>query len=139
MSEQQPLDKRFAEIMERHDEPVMAFLGVNIIEVKAGYARLGLQIRPEHLNFHGVAFGGIIMSLADQAFGYAVNSLSFPSVATNFSTSFLSSARDGDNLTAECRVIRHGRRVTFAEVSITNQDGKLVARSSGSTISVDKE
>jgi acyl-CoA thioesterase len=138
MSEEQPLDKRFAEILERHDEPVMAFLGVNIIEVKAGYVRLGLQIRPEHLNFHGVAFGGIIMSLADQAFGYAVNSLSFPSVATNFSTSFLSSARAGDNLTAECRVIRHGRRVTFAEVSITNQDGKLIARSSGSTIAVDK-
>jgi acyl-CoA thioesterase len=136
--DEKPLDKHFAEIMERHDEPVMAFLGVNIIEVKAGYSRLSLQIRPEHLNFHGVAFGGIIMSLADQAFGYAVNSLSFPSVATNFSTSFLSSARAGDNLTAECRVIRHGRRVTFAEVSITNQDGKLVARSSGSTIAVEK-
>ena len=133
------LNKRFLAATEKRDEPVLAFLGVNIVEIKAGYARLSIKIKPEHLNFYGVAFGGIIMSLADQAFGYAVNSLSYPSVASQFNIYFLSSAKTGEELTAEAVVIRNGRRVSVAEVNVTNQDGKLIARASGETISIDTE
>jgi acyl-CoA thioesterase len=137
MSEK-PVDEVFAAIVDKTKEPVSAFLGLEVIELKAGYARIGMKVKAEHMNFHGVAFGGIIMSLADQAFGYAVNSLSYPSVASQFNTYFLSSAKAGDELIAEGRVIRSGRRVSVAEVSITNQDGKLIARASGSTIAVEK-
>jgi acyl-CoA thioesterase len=133
------LDKRFAAIIEKHDEPVAAFMGIYIIDIQPGCVRLGIKIKPEHMNFHGVAFGGIIMSLADQAFGYAVNSLSYPSVASQFNIYFLSSARSGDELTAEGKVIRSGRRVSVAEVSVINQAGKLIARASGSTVTVDAE
>ena len=133
------LDKAFAAIVDKKDEPVSAFFDMRVIELKAGYARLSMRIKPEYMNFHGVAFGGVIMSLADQAFGYAVNTLSYPSVASQFNTYFLSSARSGDELTAEGRVVRSGRRISVAEVSITNQDGKLIARASGSTIAVETE
>jgi acyl-CoA thioesterase len=133
------LDKRFAAIVEKQDEPVSALLGMKVIEIKPGYARLGMKLKAEHMNFHGVAFGGIIMSLADQAFGYAVNTLSYPSVASQFNIYFLSSAGTGDELTAEGKVVKSGRRISVAEVSVTNQDGKLIARASGSTIAVTAE
>jgi acyl-CoA thioesterase len=96
-----------------------------------------MEMRPAYLNFYGVVFGGIIMSLADQAFGCAVNSLKYPSLAVQFNTYFLASAYGGDKLTAEARVLKSGRRVSVAEVSVTNQDGKLIARATGTDIIVE--
>jgi acyl-CoA thioesterase len=133
------LDKTFAAVVNSTTEPVSAFFDIRVIELKAGYARLSMHIKPEYLNFHGVAFGGVIMSLADQAFGYAVNSLSYPSVASQFNIYFLSSSHNGDELTAEAEVIRSGRRISVAEVSVANQNGKLIARASGSTIAVEAD
>jgi acyl-CoA thioesterase len=133
------MDKDFEAVLNAGPEPVLAFFDLRVIELKEGYARLGMRVRPEYLNFHGVAFGGVIMSLADQAFGYAVNSLSYPSVASQFNIYFLSSARSGDELIAEAEAIRSGRRISVAEVSVTNQDGKLIARASGSTIAVEAD
>ena len=133
------LNKTFSTIVEKQDEPVAAFLGIKLIELKAGYSRFGMTLKPDHMNFHGVAFGGIIMSLADQAFGYAVNSLSYPSVASQFNIYFLSSARSGDELVAEGKVVRSGRRISVAEVSVTNREGKLIARASGSTVAIEAE
>jgi acyl-CoA thioesterase len=118
-------------------EPVAAYLGMELLELEPGFARVRMEMRPHFVNFHGLTFGGIIMALADQAFGYASNSLAYPSVASQFNTYFISAAREGDILTAECRVIKSGRRTGFSEVSITNQDGKLVARATGTTIPLD--
>jgi len=125
----------FEAIVKNGVEPVSAFFDLRVLELKAGYAKLSMRVKPEHLNFHGVTFGGVIMSLADQAFGYAVNTLSYPSMASQFNIYFLASARAGDVLTAEGTVVRSGRYISVAEVSVTNQDGKLIARASGSTIS----
>jgi acyl-CoA thioesterase len=96
------------------------------------------MMKPEYLNFYGVVFGGIIMSLADQAFGCAVNSLKYPSLAVQFNTYFLASAYGADELTAEARVIKSGRRVSVAEVSVTNQNGRLIAKATGTDIIVEK-
>jgi acyl-CoA thioesterase len=133
------MNKVFAAIVDKKAEPIAIFFDMQVIELKAGYAKLKMRIRPEYLNFHGVAFGGVIMSLADQAFGYAVNTLSYPSVASHFNIYFLSSTRAGDELIAEGKVVRSGRRVSVAEVSVTNQDGKLIARASGSTIAIETD
>jgi len=133
------IDKEFAAMLEKGSEPVASFLGLRLLELRAGYARVGMTLTAQHMNFYGVAFGGVIMSLADQAFGYAVNSLSYPSVASQFNTYFLSSARIGDELVAEAKVLKSGRRISLAEISVTNQNGKMLAKCSGSTISVDKE
>jgi acyl-CoA thioesterase len=132
------VNQTFAAIVTAKTEPVAALFGMRVVDLKAGYAKVSMRVEPEHLNFHGVAFGGVIMSLADQAFGYAVNSLSYPSMASQFNIYFLSSASPGDELIAEGRVVKNGRRISVAEVSVTNQDGKLIARASGSTIVVNK-
>ena len=85
-------------------------------------------------NFNGYVFGGVIMSIADQAFAYASNSLAFPSVATQFNIHFVAGAGANDELMAECRVVRSGQRVGISEITVTNQDGKLIAKATGTTI-----
>jgi len=117
-------------------EPAVSFMSMQLEVLEPGYARVYIKIKPEHLNFHGRAFGGIIMSLADHAFGYATNSLSYPSVAGQFNIHFLESAVEGDVLTAECRVVKSGKRVSVSEVKVTGKEGKLIALATGTTLAV---
>jgi len=120
------------------NEPVAALLGMKLVELKPGYAKITMKLKPEFLNFHGLVFGGVIMAVADQAFAYASNSLSYPSVASQFNIHFVAGAKADDELIAEGRVVRSGRRVGISEMMVTNQEGKLIARATGTTIPIAK-
>jgi len=119
-------------------EPVASFLKIRLLELTPGYAKVAIKLKPEYQNFHGVIFGGIIMAVADQAFAYASNSLVYPSVASQFNIHFVAGAKVDDELIAEGHVIRSGRRVGISEITVTNQEGKLIARATGTTIPVTK-
>ncbi len=121
---------------EEADEPIASFLGMKLVELGPGLARVSIKLRPEHLNFNGYVFGGIIMALADQAFAYAANTLSYPSIASQFNIHFIAGPGRDDELTAEGRVVRSGRRAGISEMTVTNQDGKLIARATGTTIPI---
>ena len=117
-------------------EPIALYLGMNLVELTPGYAKVCLQIKAEHQNFNGYVFGGIIGAIADQAFAYGSNSLAYPSVATQFNINFISAAGADDLLTAECRVLRSGKRAGVSEITVTNQNNKLVAKATGVTVRV---
>ena len=117
-------------------EPIASFLKMRLLELSPGYAKVAMKVRPEHQNFHGMTFGGIVMAIADQAFGYTVNSVDFPSVASQFNIHFIAAAKVGDELIAEGRLMKSGKRVSIAEVTVTNQEGKLIAKATGTTIPV---
>ena len=131
-----PADDLFWLRAKASEEPIASFLKMELMELSPGYARVKMKLVPEYQNFHGLTFGGIIMALADQAFGYASNSLAYPSVASQFNTYFITSAKDGDELTAECQVVKSGKRIGFSEVTITNQEGRLIAKATGTTIPI---
>jgi acyl-CoA thioesterase len=116
------------------NEPVASFLNMRLLELNPGYAKVAMKLLPEYQNFNGFIFGGVIMSIADQAFAYATNSLAYPSVASQVNIYFVAGASIGDELTAECRVVKSGRRVSISEMTVTNQDGKLIARATGETV-----
>ena len=117
-------------------EPIASFLNIRLVELNEGYARVTMKILPEYQNFNGLTFGGIIVAIADQAFAYTMNSVAYPSLASQFNIHFLAAAKTGDELTAEGRVVRSSRRVGVAEMTVTNQDGKLIAKATGTTIPV---
>jgi acyl-CoA thioesterase len=115
-------------------EPIAAFLKMGLVELAPGYAKVAMKLGPEHLNFNGMVFGGIVMAVADQAFAYATNSLVSPSIATQFNIHLISGAAPGDELIAECKVIKSGRRIGVSEMTVTNQAGKLIAKATGTTV-----
>jgi acyl-CoA thioesterase len=119
-------------------EPIAKFLDMHLLELSPGYAKVAMKMKPEYLNFNGMVFGAIMMAVADQAFAYATNSLIQPSLASQFNIHLLAGAAPGDELIGECRVLRSGKRVGISEMTVTNQDGKLVARATGTTIPVIK-
>ena len=119
-------------------EPIASFLDMRLLELTPGYAKVTMKLKPEYQNFNGRIFGGMAMAVADQAFAYASNSLAYPSLASQFNIHFVAGAEVNDELTAECRVLRSGRRVGISEIVVTNQDGRLIAKATGTTIPVAK-
>lgn len=120
-------------------EPAWRLLGITLEEVTDGFAKASLKIRPEFLNFVGTVHGGIIMTLADSVFGYAVNSVHFPTVAAQFNTHFLNPGLPGEELVATSRVMKAGKRAVTAEITIETRAGKLIAKATGTGIPLDKE
>ena len=117
-------------------EPIASFLKMQLLELSPGYAKVAVKIIPEHQNFNGLTFGGIVMAVADQAFAYTVNSVDLPSIASQFNIHFIAAAKVGDELIAEGRLMKSGKRVSIAEMTVTNQEGKLIAKATGTTIPV---
>ena len=117
-------------------EPIASFLNLKTLELSPGYARVSLKVLPEHMNFNKFIFGGIIAAVADQAFALGANSLVIPSIASQFNIHFINAPGIGDELIAESRVLKNGRRAGFSEITVTDQDGKLIAKATGTTIPI---
>jgi acyl-CoA thioesterase len=128
-----------AELRAREEkEPIASFLKMRLVELMPGYAKVVMPLAPEHQNFIGLISGSMVMAVADQAFAYASNSVAYPSAASQLNIHFVAGARVDDELTAECRVVRSGRRVGISEITVTNQAGKLIAKVTGTTIPIAK-
>jgi acyl-CoA thioesterase len=102
-------------------------MGIKLLEVRPGYARMQMVVREDMVNIHGTAHGGMVFTLADSAFGYACNTHNKVAVASGCSIDFLRPAHLGDILTAaavEQAII--GRNGVY-DVRIENNKGELVA------------
>jgi acyl-CoA thioesterase len=131
-----PKDKgNLAALMQKMEgEPIASFYKIKVLELSPGYSKVSMKMLPEYVNFNGVVFGSIIMGIADYAFSLAINSMILPSLATQFNIHLLSPAAVGDELTAEGRVLRSGKRVGISEMTVVNQNGKLIAKATGTTV-----
>lgn len=120
-------------------EPLGSFMGIKILKLAPRYAKVSMKMKPEYVTFNGMVFGGIVASVADSAFGLAVNTVAHPSIATQFNIYFISRAEATDDLTAECQVIKSGKRLGISEITVTNQKGDLIAKATGIAILVGKK
>jgi acyl-CoA thioesterase len=102
-------------------------LGIELLEVRAGYARLCMAVRPEFLNGHQICHGGLIFTLADSTFAFACNSYNVNTVAAGCSIEFLRPVQPDDVLTAEAvEQILSGRNGVY-DIRVTNRAGEIVA------------
>ena len=108
-------------------EPWARALGIEYLDVRRGYCRLRLPLQPHMVNFQGYPHGGVIFSLADVAFGAACNSHGEDAVALSVTINFLAAVTPDVTLVAEAREVKQGRRAGFYDVSVSTEDGRLVA------------
>jgi len=102
-------------------------LGITLVDIRQGYARMSMAVRNDMLNGHAICHGGFIFTLADTAFAYACNSGNQATVAQHCAITFLASPREGDVLTATAQERQRGRRTGLTDIDIADQTGKLVA------------
>ena len=103
------------------------WLGILIIEIKEGYSKIKMTVRPEMINGFGIVHGGITFSLADSAFAFACNNRNILSVALDTSINFLKPVQVNDVLIAEANELHNGRSTGLYHINITNQQNKTVA------------
>ena len=101
--------------------------GVELLEVKEGYAKARLTITADHLNAGNRTQGGAIFTLADLALAAAANSHGTLAFSLSSNITFLRSSGPGDTLYAEARERYIGRTTGYYQIDITNQEGKLIA------------
>ncbi len=106
-------------------------LGMRLVAVAPGQARLAMAIRPEMANGHGLCHGGFVFTLADSAFAFACNSRNQRMVAAQGAITFVAPGRVGDTLTAEAREVHLRGRGGLYDVSVRNQAGELIAEFRG--------
>ena len=105
--------------------------GIEIEEAREGYARIRMTLRPDMLNGHGIAHGGMVFALADTAFAYACNSRNLRTVAAQASITFLDQAREGEVLVAEAQEQALAGRSGVYNVSVRSADGRAIAEFQG--------
>lgn len=93
---------------------------------------LGLRIAEPHTNSRGMAHGGLITALADNAMGLSCGHVAGGArlVTVNLSADFLGPAKIGQWLEIVTDVVKTGRRLCFAQALIT-ADGAPCARANG--------
>lgn len=104
-----------------------AWFGIELLELQPGYCRAALQLGPQMLNFHGMPHGAAIFSLADYTFSGACNAYGETAVALSVTIQFFAAPRPGARLVAEARVERQGRQAGFYVMTVTAEDGTVVA------------
>ena len=110
-------------------------LGLELKEVRPGYARMQMNVRDDFLNGHGICHGGLIFTLADSTFAFACNSYNINTVAAGCSIEFLRAVQGGDRLTGRgCRAIADGanRNLRYPRDESRQRNGRHVSRQVGS-------
>ncbi|HEU4338194.1 MAG TPA: hydroxyphenylacetyl-CoA thioesterase PaaI [Nocardioides sp.] len=95
-----------------------AALGMRLVELGPGRARVSMAVRPDMVNGHDLCHGGLIASLADSAFALACNSRGPVTVAAGFEVDFLEPARLGQVLEADAREVALRGRSGIYDVTV---------------------
>ena len=102
-------------------------LGMQLLEIRPGFARVSMTVRPDMCNGHLICHGGLIFTLADSTFAFACNSYNHNTVALGCTIDFMAPGKNGDVLTAIGEMRQQGTRAGLYDIAVTNQDGIAIA------------
>jgi len=118
------------DLLNQNDRFALA-AGIQLTEVREGYARAEMTVTQEHLNAGGVCQGGALFTLADLAFAAMSNSHGRLTYGLENTITFLHSAFEGDHLVAEAVEVLNHHKIPYCEMKITNQKGQLISTMTG--------
>ena len=106
-------------------------LGIEIVEASLGRAVSRVRLEERHINFIGVAHGGLTFTLADAAMGYASNTQGILTPSIDSHILYSLTARAGDVLTATAVEIARTSKLSNYRIDVVRGDGNLVAAMTG--------
>ncbi len=122
-------EKFFQSLTQRsHEEPFGKMLGLEVVEVGLGFARIRMHTGSRLSNIFGTVHGGAIFSLVDEAFQLACNSHGVMAVALNVSITYVSAPAQDALLEASAEEIYRTNRTASYACRVTEPlTGKLIA------------
>jgi acyl-CoA thioesterase len=118
--------------------PFARLLGIELDDIGRDTATLGLTVRKELTQNHGLVHGGAVASLIDTATAFAIIPLLAPKervTTVDLTISYLRPLTDG-RITATAKVVRAGRRLFVVSAEVFGQDGKLATTALSTYIKV---
>ncbi|WP_287153013.1 PaaI family thioesterase, partial [Candidatus Solincola tengchongensis] len=106
-------------------------LGAKVVELRPGYAKVVMELGPQHLNFMGMVHGGVIFGLADVAFGAAANSFGSRAMALSVGIDFLAAPGTQGLMTAEVQLVTRAGKMGYYRMLVTDAQGTVVAQCRG--------
>ena len=108
-------------------EPYARLLSMNVKKVGPGYSVVEMRFTPQVENIFGMAHGGAIYSLLDEAFQTAGNSHGTLAVALNMSVVYVNSPEPGALLRAEAKEVSVTRKTATYTITVTDEKNKVIA------------
>jgi len=102
-------------------------LGIELLDLRAGYAKCAMVVRENMLNAHQIAHGAAIFTLADYAFAAACNSHGQTALALEVKINYLQAVKQGTPLIAEAHEEALSHRIGLYQLRVKDRQGKLVA------------
>jgi acyl-CoA thioesterase len=122
---QEALDKLWAR---SRKEPFKDILGLEVLEIAPGFAKVAMQFKPEMQNIFGMLHGGAVFSLLDEAFQLACNAHGEIAVALQLSIYYLAPADAGARLIATASETNATRKTALYDAIVYQEaDGKRIA------------
>lgn len=106
-------------------------LGIELVEVSPGRARVRMRVTDGMLNGHRICHGGYVFLLADTAFAVACNTYGRTTVAAGADIAFMRPVGPGVLLVADA--VERGRYGSSGlyDVTVAQEDGTVVAEFRG--------
>ena len=109
------------------DDRFAAEAGIRLVSCRDGEAVLEAELTEKSRNANGFAQGGMIFTLADTAFAVAANAGERDAVTLSCTVNFLRPGI-GSRLTAHAVIFSSTRSVCCADVTVTDDRGREVAK-----------
>jgi len=109
------------------NEPFGRKFGLKMIELDEGYSRVEMVYTPDMENMLGIAHGGALFALIDEAFETASNSHGTVAVALNLNITFIASPSIGSRLIAEAREFSRTVKTASYDIKVIDEQENLIA------------
>jgi len=116
-------------------DSMIRLFGMEVEEASETLSRVSAVVKEEFLQLHDLAHGAFMFALMDVAFALTVNA-KVDAVAVQWSISQFRSAKLGEKVTAECRLLHGGRRLMVVELLTRGSEGKVLAKGQATAIPV---
>jgi len=124
------LDRSLEDKLRRavQEEPFSRRLGMNLKEMREGFARVEMIFDPLSMaNIYGKAHGGALYSLIDEAFQLAANSHGWIEVALNVNTTYIAPPEPGSRLTATAKLTATSKKTATYHIQLKDEQDRIIA------------
>jgi len=108
-------------------EPFAKKFGLKLIGLESGYSKVEMRFTPDMENFFGMAHGGALFALIDEAFETASNSHGTIAVALNMNITYISPPSSGVRLFAEAKEFSQTRKTANYDIKVFDEKNNLIA------------
>lgn len=121
-----------------NNEPFAQKFGLRLMDLAEGYSKVEMDFTPDMENIFGMAHGGALFALIDEAFETASNSHGTMAVALNMNISYISSPAGGAKLVAEAKELNRTNKTALYDIKVTEGGSRLIASCQALVYRMDK-